>query len=228
MSRAAARRRRKGHKAIFAAPDPLEALAQRRARQIAEAESRRNDPARWGEDAMTPEREAALRAKGVEVVLNLQRRVVRAHKQDIWATLAARDALTRDQLEAVRRLERDMIQRAGHGRAAPNRVIVDAPGDICAVTDRMVEAGRRVDSVLALVGPPSCRLLVAIIEPGIEGRDVDWRPEVHRLTGESAPHAQAALLRVAAQALHECYERLDEAEIDRRRASPRPAERIAL
>lgn len=201
----AARRRRKAQR------DP-DTLAARIAREAENAAARRADPGRWGEEPMTAEREAKLRDKGFDVVLDLRRRIVRAHKQDIWASLFSRDALTQEQHDAVRRLQRDMILRAGHARGAQNsRHDHDAPRDLCAVTDRMVEAGRRVDQVLRLVGPPSCRLLVAILGPAVEGRDVDWKAETARITGEVRPHSQSALLRMAAQTLFECYEALDKA-----------------
>lgn len=203
-----ARRRRKPY-------DPA-AAAERAALSRADARARKADPSRWGEDPLAESELAAHARQGGDVALDLKGRVRHAHRADFIAVLHARDGLTRDQFLALRRLETDMIERAGNGgsdgaivRYAAQGAVIESQGDACAVTDRMVEAGKRVDAALTLVGPPSSRLLHALLTPGVEGFRVDWRGVVLRIMGERFPAAQAAVVRYAAQALADVYPQVD-------------------
>lgn len=210
-----ARNKRKPH-------DPAKAEADREARrqrERADAKVREQTPARWGEDRVTDDQAATFERHGVDYALDTAGRLKRAHKADVWAQLHSRNALTDEQNAAVRRLEGDMIMRAGHGSADGEHVFVDRQGDAAAITDRQVEAGRRVDDALALVGPPSTRLLKALLEPGVEGHHVDWRSVVLIVTGETNDRAQAALLRNAAQSLAEVWPEVERREAIRRKDS---------
>lgn len=120
-------------------------------------------------------RQAELEAKGVVVEIDHRRRMKSAlaaghHKADIWWRLHSRDALSKQQLNAVRDLQDLMAVRAGIGgrdeRMAYERDKVEEPlRDPCHVTDAMLAAGREMDLTLALVGPPSSRLLTALLWP---------------------------------------------------------------
>jgi hypothetical protein len=156
-------------------------------------------------------RQAELEAKGVVVEVDHRRRMKSAlaaghHKADIWWRLHVRDGLTKEQLGAVRDLQDLMARRAGVGgrdeAKAYDDVRADEPfRDPCLVTDRMLEAAREMDLTLALVGPPSSRLLAAILWPAALCEDYDPREIVARVTGETQANAQNAVLRTAAQAL---------------------------
>jgi hypothetical protein len=198
------------------APSDPQAIARQRAEERALAaqriaKERDADPARWGEidDA---ERIEALRAQGADVRLDFRGRVSSAQRGDIFHRLAARDAITPDQHRAVRRLEADMAIRAGRGGANDDMVFVDgASGGGCqGFAQRQVDAGIRVDRVLAMVGPPASRVLKEILEPAAAlGADVDWKAAIARITGEKDDGVYTALLRFACQALADCYAAID-------------------
>lgn len=156
-------------------------------------------------------RQAELEAKGCIVEVDHRRRLKSAvapthHKADIWWRLHTREGLTRDQLNAVRDLQDLMARRAGVGgrdeKMSYERDKTDEPfRDPCLVSDDMLRAGVEMDLTLSLVGPPSSRLLAALLWPAVLAEPHDWREIVARVTGEKNPHAQCVPLRIAAQAL---------------------------
>lgn len=160
---------------------------------------------------ITAARQAELEAKGAVVEVDHRRRLKSAlaathHKADIWWRLHTRDGLTKDQLNAVRQLQDVMAIRAGVGGRDENKAYADVKPDEpfrdpCLVTDAMLAAGREMDLTLALVGPPSSRLLAALLWPAVLAEPHDWREIVARCTGETRAETQAALLRLAAQGL---------------------------
>jgi hypothetical protein len=160
---------------------------------------------------ITAARQAELEGKGAVVEVDHRRRLKSAlaaghHKADIWWRLHSRDALSKQQLNAVRDLQDLMAVRAGIGgrdeRMAYERDKVEEPlRDPCLVTDAMLRAGREVDLWLALVGPPCSRLLAAMLDPNTPDAASDWRAVVERVTGASHVSSQSELLRFAAQAL---------------------------
>jgi hypothetical protein len=162
-------------------PSSPEEIAEKRARAVA---SQRAQLRAEGIDVSVAEvdgvevshaRQAELEAKGVTVEIDHRRRMKSAlaathHKADIWWRLHSRDALSKQQLNAVRDLQDLMAVRAGIGgrdeRMAYERDKVEEPlRDPCLVTDAMLRAGREVDLWLGLVGPPSSRLLTALLCP---------------------------------------------------------------
>lgn len=162
--------------------DPAKGQAERDARALQsmlDAKVREREPARWGDERPGKDRIASLKSQGVDVELDFRGRVKSATKMDVWAQMHAQAvkvaasagrtaSLTDEQYAAVRRLEGDMIARMGHGAAGWNLDRYDRQGDGAAITDRMVDAGARVDDALALVGPPSCRILLALVGPNAE------------------------------------------------------------
>ena len=100
--------------------------------------------------------------------------------------------------------------RIGLFRPPADLVKVDAQARIEGATQRMLEAGRRVDAALAATGPRCALLLRALVEPAIlAGRSLDWREAVARETAETNPHAQAARVRTACDNLMLAYQAID-------------------
>ena len=172
-------------------------------------------PDRWGVAGET----LALPAnRAVEAVRDGRGRVAHAHRTDVFERLHERGSLSDGQLSAVRRLEQDIGVRAGLFRPPADLVKVDAQARVEGATQRMLEAGRRVDTALAATGPRCAFLLRALVEPGVlKGASVDWREVTARETAETNPHAQAARVRTACDNLMLAYQAIDHA----RRAPPR-------
>lgn len=177
---------------------------------MADRRDRDDNPARWGE-APAADDLAALKRQGASVKLDQVGRVQYARRMDCFATLLAREAITAAQHTAIRRLETDMAIRAGAKFGEGDTAgFVDRTPDHAGASQAMIDAGRRVDDTLAMVGPPACRVLAAILEPPVTtGAAVDWRACVARVTSETRAEAQTALLRFAAQALADVYDALD-------------------
>lgn len=173
-------------------------------------------------------REAEFEAKGVTVVLNHRRRMIRAHKSDIWGELFSRGSLSQEQHTAVRRLQELMARRAGvAGRAEAKSYVdvqIDAPSGACAVSDDMIKAGIEMDLTLRLVGPPSCRLLTALLWPSVMCEPYDWREIVASVGKVSNPAAQPVPLQIAAQALADVQNDVQR-ELARRADAARDASR---
>jgi hypothetical protein len=190
--------------------DPAAAMAERLRRLEATASAERADagsPERWG---VAGEALALPAQADVEALRDARGQVTRAHRVDAFERLHDRGALGAELLAAVRRLERDIGERAGLFRAGLDLVKVDAQAKAEGATQRMLAAGARAEAVLAACGPRSARLLRALIEPALlAGRTVDWRETVARETGEANPHAQAAALRAACDNLLLAYRDID-------------------
>jgi hypothetical protein len=124
---------------------------------------------------------------------------------------ALQDGMHPGAFDAARRLERDMrIRRGEHDRGRPSmRVDSDGGRDR---TDQAIEAGERVDAVLAKIGERDAWLLSELIYPST-GRA--WRETVAYVTGESHAHAQGAVVRSACENLRIGYEALERAPIQR-------------
>ena len=166
------------------------------------------DPARWGvaSDALTLPAHADVEARR-----DGRGRVAHAHRTDVFERLHGRGGLSDAELAAARRLGRDMALRAGLLRPPSDLVKVDAQARTEGATQRMLEAGRRVDTALAAAGPGSARLLRAVVESAATTASTaeDWRASVGRETGETNAHAQAARLRAACESLALAYQALD-------------------
>ena len=162
------------------------------------------DPRGWGVDA---EALALPANRAVATVRDGRGRVSHAHRTDVFERLHERGSLSHGQLAAARRLERDMGLRAGLFRPPSDLVKVDAQAKTEGATQRMLEAGQRVESALSASGPRCALLLRALIErPAVQGQLVDWREVVARETAETNPHAQAAVVRTACDNLMLAYQ----------------------
>jgi len=193
--------------------DPVEAERARelRAQQAKnDAAAREINPARWGEDRASKDRLEALERHGAEVRTDSAGRITYAQKLDVWEQMFKRNNLTQAQHAAVRELQADMIRAAGFGMGEGDEyVVVDRQGDAAGAVDYMLEARSRVEDALQLVGPPSSRILSALLDP--EAPAEDWRAIVTRVSGETNAMSQGTVLRQAAQALADV-----QGEIDRR------------
>ena len=190
--------------------DPAKRTAQIEA-AMADARAIEATPARWGEQPAPISMREAFERQGVEFDLDHKGRLKRAKRVDFWEDLHQKRALADHQLAAVRRLER-LIHERTHGPERPfdlGDVVVQRQGDAAGVTDAMIEAGRLVDRILRFVGPPSSRLLAALIEPGVYGEPIVWRDVVARETRETNDRAQMAAVRFAAQALADVFDEQD-------------------
>jgi hypothetical protein len=131
--------------------------------------------------------------------------------------------------DAVRRLERDMLIRAGQADPGRAMIRVDENEDGGGVLDRRLEAGAKVDAVLKLVGARDKWLLVELIERTVRvhilqdeggaesGRIEGWRANVAYITGEENPVAQGTAVRCACANLSEAYKQLDEGARSKKR-----------
>lgn len=186
----------------------------------------------WGENPIEKDRLAALEGQGVEVQVDHRGRVKSATKADVWSQMLAQGrsrvegepakGITEEQYAAVRRLEADMIKRAGLGIADLSLDRVDRSGDGEGLFGRMCEAGARVDDALRLAGPPAKWLLEALVGPNsiisdAKGAD-SWRDVVLRIMNEANPQSQSGCLRMAAMSLAAAYPEVDRLEKERERS----------
>jgi hypothetical protein len=151
-----------------------------------------------------------LAANGDVAVRNdVAGRIVRARRQDVFDLFQSRGKLGAGAYDAIRKFQDDIAvlhRVVSSGGDLGSRVGGTAKPD--GLTDARLAAGARIEAVLDRVGPASARLLVALCEPAvIEGRGVDWREVVVRVTGERLPDAQGAILRVACENLAGAYQR---------------------
>ena len=136
---------------------------------------------------------------------------LRAQRQDVFTRLYQRDGLTNAQLEAARRLERDMAERAGEaGGTGALGTRVDCARSI-PVSDRSLAAAERVDAALARIGRRDADLLCELIEPRrVHTSEADrWRVVVRLITGNRDRDGQADAVRTAAEALAKAYRVID-------------------
>lgn len=193
--------------------DPAAAERQRQTRLTREGEARAKTkaeqarPETWG---LAPDALALPANQAVAAVRDGRGRVVAAYRADVFDILHGRGGLSEIELTAARRLEADMAQRVGLFRPDHLYVLIDDQGAVEGATQRMIEAGRRVEQALAVVGPRQALLLRSLVEPAIlHGRVVDWRAVVARETGEANPHVQAAMVRSACDNLVLAYQAID-------------------
>lgn len=187
--------------------DPAAILRRRtiqRALDDARAAPADGGPETWGLD---PTGLALAANANVATRADLAGRIVRARRQDVFDRLNARGRLGAEALNAVRRLQSDIaaLHRApsGVGRYGPRVDRSIGAGDLA---ETRLRAGERIEAALALTGPASARLLLALCEADlVAGRTDDWRAVVRRETGETLPDAQGALVRMACENLAGAY-----------------------
>lgn len=125
-----------------------------------------------------------------------------ARRLDAFAAL--KDGMRPGAYDAAKRLERDMHIRYGlHDHGRPERV--DCEPQATDRTDKMIEAGERVDAVMSKLGEQEGKLLRDLISP--QAQHTTWRDVVLAHTGEANPHAQCAVVRAACLNLRDAYGR---------------------
>lgn len=225
-----ARRRRKGKPF-----DPAEAAAKRdKARLAGRAKLRADgidpDAAEWGEEALADADRETLERQGVQVlryddkrvrdgieekqstaVIDHRGRLMRAKKMDAFDAIN----LSSEELAAVRGFQDLLVTRAGLGGGGYAEKVDGSSESARDKLDRQVEAGRKVEAFMGLIGPPSALVLEALLDPNSNYRLLAWKDVVARLTGETEDAGQAAALRMAARGLVAVHSDV-EAEVERR------------
>lgn len=154
-----------------------------------------------------------LQRQGVEVTPSVRGGQAAARRDDVFDRLLARQALSGAAHQAVRRLDADMTERRGDGsgdRKLGERMGAAGTRDL--VTQRMIDAGDRVEAALALIGRRDAALLRELLEPRqvMVGEGVErWRQVVVIMAGETHQHAQGAVVRAASENLVLAYREVD-------------------
>lgn len=201
------------------------------AARLARDREERKDPTKWGVSAEILTLASAR--EDVDVVVDSQRRgrIVHAKRSDAFSLIT----MSPEQERAAKRYWRDWCHRAGVMTEDPHNLeLVDrspglAPGQ--QLTQRMLDAGGRLDDAHAMIGRADVQLLRGLVEPLVmQGQLHVWRVVVQKLTGETERHAQAAKVRSAVENLRLAYDDVDE-ENDRLKRSgmdPRDVRRRKL
>jgi hypothetical protein len=138
-------------------------------------------------------------------------RVVRALRCDVFELLYRRgttkEHLNQSHYDAVRQFESDLAARYRlEGRIPLDGVVVSCSATPSAVTDRSVDAGKRVDRVLVILGKDRAKLLLALCGPTtLKGELPNWRRAVEAMAGVHHPLAQAAHVRKLCAAVADAY-----------------------
>lgn len=187
----------------------LERARERRAQEAAAARAAAKDPTKWGVNV------EELQRQGVEVTSSVRGGQAAARRDDVFDRLLARQALSQAAHQAVRRLDADMTERRGDG--ASDRKLGERMGGTGTrdlVTQRMLDAGKRVDDALALIGRRDAALLRELLEPRqvmVDAGGERWRQVVVVLTGEQRQEVQAGVIRSACENLVLAYRDADNA-----------------
>lgn len=229
MANARRRRRRKPSE-----PDAIREAKRAKVTAQSDAKLRADgiDPvaARWGEEALDDSSREALERQGFQVVrcddiealdaerrgrasvvLDHRGRIMRAKKMDAFDSID----LSSEELAAVRGFQDLLVQRAGLGGGGLSEKVDGSSESTRDKLDRMIEAGRKVEAFITLIGPPSAQVLEALLDPNSDFRMLSWPDVVARLTGETTEAGQAATLRMAARGLVSVHGRVDD-EVERR------------
>jgi hypothetical protein len=193
-------------------PSDPQAIAARKAEQLAADRTAARNPANWGVD---PEVKKLSTGRAVRVVRGHRAKIIHARRLDAFDSLHERGRLTDAQHQAAQRLIKDWAEMLGIGGAPANDNMggpIDASGSAELVTQRMIDAGARIfggrelAGILQVVGPVSAKVLVALVEPIVlEGIVTYWRGQVQKVTGEAEVHAQGAIVRMACEDLRLAY-----------------------
>lgn len=152
---------------------------------------------------------ARLIAGGATVTTDRAGQIISARRSNVFTLLLARGTITPNQYDAAYRLAQDWATWKGlDGRGDGGTEFVDG-GSGCAelVTDRMIQAGRRVANVSRDLAPHHMKLLTAFMVATVEeDRPMDWRGIVDRICGETARDDRSGKVVGALEALRQIYE----------------------
>jgi hypothetical protein len=152
---------------------------------------------------------ARLRAQGAEVTTDRGGKIISARRSNVFTLLLSRGTITPNQHDAAYRLAQDWATWKGlDGGPEPGAGKVDgSSGSRELVTDRMIQAGRRIFGTMEQIGWPIERLLVAFMVATVEeDRPMQWRGIVERVTREARRDHQTAAVVEALEALRQVYE----------------------
>ena len=137
-----------------------------------------------------------------------------AQRKDVFRRMMEDTSLSTAGFDAARRLELDMAERRGSsGGGTGEKVSGTGARDL--VTQRMLDAGDRVEAALARVGRRDAAFLRELMEPR-QVVDVPvpadrWKQVVAVMLGETNANAQGAALRSAVENLAWAYREIDNA-----------------
>lgn len=167
------------------------------------------DPAAQARQALErQDRESEIkRLEGQGVVVNLDqgRRIVSAYRSNVFKILLEARTITQNHHNAAHTLMTDWAEWKGlDGKpGGPG----GGSGAAELVSDRMINAGRRVTSTLSQVGPMDRDLLVAFMVATVEeDRPMAWRGIVQRETGVIQSVRQSQMVVAALENLRRVYE----------------------
>lgn len=178
-----------------------------------EAARQRHTPGEWG---VSPELLRLETANDVTIVQDKARRgqILRAQRSDAFTLLHTGGGLTDAQKGAADRYVREHVERIGvRTDDGPDPgVRIHQAGAAELVTQRMVDAGARIEAVNRAMGRADVQLLKALVGPLVAGEVRVWRVLVQGVTGETERHAQAAAVRRACENLALAWEEVDREE----------------
>ena len=162
--------------------------------------------------AVITEAEKQARAEDVALIRSQPGSVIigRDHKTphrrlDVFGLMFERKALTERQVDAVRRLQRDLELADGVSDHERPMQRLDGLGG-GPNWDRMIDASKRSAAALKACGLRDGRMLAELCNPTTRGGVLTrWRDIVQRLTRETNAHAQSAAVRSAVVRLEEHY-----------------------
>lgn len=134
--------------------------------------------------------------------------IVSIQRLDVFELLLQRKAITREQREAVRRLEHEQAVALGEERQGGGMEYIDRSSTPGGPTQAMLDAAALVREVLTGCGAVNARLLTALTahQAAIFTR---WRETVEKVTGETRPECQTAAIRSACANLAEAWVAFD-------------------
>lgn len=178
------------------------------ARKNWEAKQRAKQPENWGVEKAQLLLPAQSAVKSDE---DAKGKVVRALRCDVFELLYKRGTtkgdLNQAHYDAVRQFESDLAARYRlEGSTRLDGVIVSTSLQPSAVTDRSVDAGKRVDKVLVILGRDAAKLLLALTAPTtLRGELPNWRRAVETMAGVHHPLAQVSHVRKLCASVADAY-----------------------
>jgi hypothetical protein len=203
-------------------PADPQAIMLRRARQRHDERLRDRDPESWGVSAEILKLPTSA---DVSVRMGERKRVIHAKRfnafdllhqarRGVWAGATKAEgviegrALSDEQHRAAWRYISDWCERFGVEHA-DQAAKVDRQTDGQGRQQRMIDAGKQIDRLHSIIGVMPTRVLTALVEPMVLGEIRVWQVIVKRVTGETDPHALAAMVRMACEALRLAYDEID-------------------
>lgn len=151
---------------------------------------------------------ARLIAQGATVKHDAAKRVISAKRSNVFNILHQRGTITQNQHDAAYRLATDWaIWKGLDGKGDRGEAVDCSSGSTELVTDRMIQAGKRVRDTMQLVAIQHETLLTDLMIATVEeDRPMLWRGIVERSIGVTVRDRQTAAVVDALDALRAVYE----------------------